>query len=88
MLSCLSHVQLFATLWTTACQAPLFMDFSKQDYWSGLLCPPPGDCPDSGVELVSRVFCTAGGFFTTEPPGKPHIHTTIYKIDNQHEPTV
>ena len=37
-----SHVQLFATPWTVACQAPLSMGFSRQEYWSGLLCPPPG----------------------------------------------
>ena len=43
MLSCFSNVQLFATLWTVACQAPLSMGFSRQEYWSGLPCPTPGD---------------------------------------------
>ena len=43
-------VQLFATLWTVVHQAPLSMGFSRQEYWSGLLCPPPGDLPDPGIE--------------------------------------
>ena len=46
----LSHVQLSATLWTVACQAPLSMEFSRQEYWSGLLFPSPGDLPDPGTE--------------------------------------
>ena len=41
------------TLWTVACQAPLSMEFSRQEYWSGLLCPPPGDLPDRGIEHES-----------------------------------
>ena len=49
--------------------APLSMGFSRQEYWSGLPCPPPGDLPDPGIELKSLcVSCTAGGFFTTAPP--------------------
>ena len=48
--SCFSHVQLFVTQWTVACQAPLFMGFSRQEYWSELPCPPPGDLPDTGIE--------------------------------------
>ena len=54
-LSCFSRVWLFATLWTVACQAPLSMGFSRQEYWSGLPCPPPGDLPDPGIELISPV---------------------------------
>ena len=46
----LSHVQLFATPWTLAYQAPLSMEFSREEYWTGLLCPPPGDLPDPGIE--------------------------------------
>ena len=46
----LSRVQLFETLWTVAHWAPLFMGFSRQEYWSGLLCPPPGDLPDSQIK--------------------------------------
>ena len=53
VLSCFSHVQLFVTLWTVACQAPLSMGFSRQEYWSGLPCPPPGDLSDSGIEPMS-----------------------------------
>ena len=53
MLSQFSHVQLCATLWTAACQALLSMGFSRQDYWSGLLCPPPGGCFDPGIEPAS-----------------------------------
>ena len=46
--------------------------FSRQEYWSGLPCPPPGDLPKLGIEPVSLMSpALAGGFFTTEPPGKP-----------------
>ena len=51
----LSHVQLFATLWTVAHQAPPSMGFSRQEYWSGLPFPPPGDLPDRGIGLVFPV---------------------------------
>ena len=50
-------------------QAPLPMKFSRQEYWSGFPFPPSGDLPDPGIEPSSPVL--AGGFFTTEPPGKP-----------------
>ena len=64
--SCFSCVQLCATPATTACQAPLSMRFSRQEYWSGLPCPPLGDLPDSGIEFVSLTSpALAGGFFTT-----------------------
>ena len=53
MLSHFSHVRLFATLWTVAHQALLSMGFSRQEYWSGLLCPPPGDLPHPGIESAS-----------------------------------
>ena len=53
MLSCLNHVRLFVTPWTVAHQAPLSMGFSRQEYWSGLPWPPPGDLPDPGIEPVS-----------------------------------
>ena len=52
-----------ATPWTLAHQAPLFMGFSRQEYWSGLPCPPPGDLPDPGIEPTSPSL--AGGFLTT-----------------------
>ena len=55
VLSHFSHVQLFETLWTVACHAPLSIGFSKQEYWSGLACPPPGDLPDPEIEPTSPV---------------------------------
>ena len=58
----------FETLWTVACQAPLSMEFSRPEYWRGLPFPSPGDLPDPGIEPKSPAL--AGGFFTTEPPGK------------------
>ena len=65
-LSCFSHVQLFATLWTIACQVPLSMGLSRPEYWSRLPCPPPGDLPDPGIEPVSQMSpALAGRFFTT-----------------------
>ena len=69
----LSCVQPFVTPWTAACQAPLSMEFSRQEYWSGLPFPSPGDLPNPGTELPSPVSLsyTAGGFFTPEPLGKP-----------------
>ena len=51
-----SRVRLFAILWTIACQAPLPMGFSMQEYWSGLLFPPSGDLPDPGIEPTSLAF--------------------------------
>ena len=61
----LSCVQLCETLWTIARQAPLSMGFSRQEYWSGLLCPPPGDLPNPRIELASLMSpILAGGFFT------------------------
>ena len=72
MLSCFSCVRLFKTLWTMACQAPLSMGFSRQEYWSGLRCLPPGDLSDPGIEPVSLASpALAGGSFITMPPGKP-----------------
>ena len=81
VLSHYSHVQLFVTPWTVAHQAPLTMGFSRQEYWSGLPCPPPGDLPDPGIQPVSPEF--AGGFFTTEPPEKPTASVT--SEDNHHQ---
>ena len=56
LLSCFSRVQLFVTLWTVARQAPLSMGFSRQEYWSGLPCPPPGDLPDPGIQPRSSAL--------------------------------
>ena len=59
------------TPWTVAHQAPLSMGFSRQEHWSGLPGPPPGDLPDLGIKPMSLMSPTlAGGFFTTELPVK------------------
>ena len=66
MLSCFSRVQLFATLWTVARQAPLSTGFSRQEWCSGLTFPSPGDLPNSGIKPTSLMSpALAGGFFTT-----------------------
>ena len=74
---CVSHfsrARLFGTLWTVAYQAPLSIGFSRQEYWSGLLCSPPGDLPNPGKKPASLMSpAWAGRFFTTsatrETPG-------------------
>ena len=64
-------------------QAPLSMEFSKQEYWSGLPLPSPGDFLDPGIELKSPAFpALAGKFFSTEPPGKPMSVITFILIVN------
>ena len=68
----LRHVQLFATPWTVDRQVPLSMEFSRQEYWSGLPFPTAGELPNPEIELVAPESpVLAGGFFTTETPGKP-----------------
>ena len=66
----LNHAQLFVTPWTIARQAPLSVGFSRQEYWSGLSFPPPGELSNPGS------LALAGRFFTTEPPGKPILFLT------------
>ena len=65
MLSHISCVQLFATLWTVAHQASLSMGFSRQEYWSGLQCPPPGNLPYPGIEPMSLTPPVLAGVFFT-----------------------
>ena len=60
MLCYFSCVLLYATLWTATCQASLFMEFSRQEYWSGLPSPPPGDYPDPRVEPTSLTSTCIG----------------------------
>ena len=61
------------TPWTVDHQGPLSMEFSRQEYWSGLPCPPPGDLPDPGIKLTSLMFpALAGGFFTTSATWEAH----------------
>ena len=76
----LSCVQLYVTPWTVAHQVPLPMGFSRQDYWSRLPFPSPGDLPNPGIKTMSPVApAQAGRFFTTEPPGKPRRFLRITK---------
>ena len=72
----LSHfccVRLCVTLWTIACQAPLSMRFSRQEYWSELSCPPAGDLPNPGIEPSSLISpALADRFFTTSACNNPN----------------
>ena len=74
----LSHVLLFATPGTRARQAPLTMGFSRQEYWSGLPFPSPGDLPNPGIEPMYPAL--AGGFFTTEPPGNLFLFHKLLRV--------
>ena len=75
VLSGFSHVQFFVTLRTVACQAPFSMGFSRKEYQSGLPCPPPGDLPNPGIELVSPVVPA----LQAEPLGETMVaHTYIF----------
>ena len=82
-----SHVQLFATPWTVVCQAPLSKGFSRQEYWSGLSFPSPGDLPGPGIKPESLASpALAGRFFTTVPHPQPrrsvlmhHLSKLIFK---------
>ena len=70
-----------ATPWTVAYQAPLSMGFSRQEYWSGLPCPPPGDLPDPRIEPVSLTSpALAGRFFTASLPRKPDNSCSVSQI--------
>ena len=84
----LSHVQLLAALWTVAHQAPRSMGFPRQEYWSRLPFPSPGDLPDPGFEPMSLVSpALAGRFLTTEPAGKPYeskLNTCSLGLQDSH----
>ena len=72
------------TLWTAAHQVPLSMEFSRQEYWSGFSCPPPGDLPDPGIEpmsLMSNLHWQTGSL-PLLPPGKPKIRDKVEIIMN------
>ena len=75
LFSCSVMSDSFATLWTVAHQAPQTLGLPRQEYWSGLPFSSPGDVSDLGIEPVCPAL--ADGFFTTEPPGKPFISSTI-----------
>ena len=71
----LSRVRLFATPWTVAYEAPQSMGFSRQEYWSGLPFPSPGDLPNPGIEPGSPSL--EADALTSEPPGKPNDSVEI-----------
>ena len=90
-LSHLSPVGLFANPWAVARQAPLSMGFSKQEYWSGLPCPPPGDLPDPGIKPRTQgsnpgLLCLLhwqAGSLPLVPPGKP-FHDCVIRLFYSH----
>ena len=77
--SCLTLCKLMDS--SSSHQAPLSMEFSRQEYCSGLLLPTPKDLPNPGIKLMSPAL--ASGFFTTEPPGKPDSHLIISQCNNK-----
>ena len=81
MLCCFSCVRLFVTLCSVAYQAPLSMGFFRQEYWSGLLCPPPGVLTNPGIKPKSLMSpALAGGFLTTSTTweAQPILYIYIY----------
>ena len=92
----LSCIQLFAILWTVAPQAPLSMGLGRQEYWSELPFPHPEDFLDPGIKPTSFGSpALAGGFFTTELPGKPNMclatplirfsHQSVSQLHHSHQ---
>ena len=85
----LSRVRLFVTPWTVDHQAPLSMGFSRQEYWTGLPCPPPGDLPNPEMEPMSLIsLALAGRFFTTSATityQHINVHLFIFKILDRFE---
>ena len=74
VLSCFSHVRFLVTIWAVAPRLLSPQGFSRQEYWNGLPCPPPGGLPHPGIEPMSLMHPTrAGEFYTTAPPGKPLV---------------
>ena len=73
----LRHVQLFATPWTIAHQTPLSMGFSRQEYWSGLPFPSPGDLPNPGIEPGSPAL--QADALSSEPPGVAGVKKPFFK---------
>ena len=79
--SCLTSV----TPWTVDYQAPLFMEFSRWDYWSGLSFPPPGYLPNPGTEHTALASSAlAGRIFTTAPPGKSQLYFDLHDLQGPH----
>ena len=81
----LSRIRLFTTPWPVAHQAPLSMGFFRQEYWSGLPFPPPGDHPNPGIEPTSPVSpALQADSLPTKPLGKPLVHFTLRKEKDVH----
>jgi len=77
-----SHVWIFAILWIIAHQAPLSMGFSRQEYWSELPFPSPGNLPDPGIEPVFLMSASlAGNFFITSATWEAHFPSILFKIN-------
>ena len=76
----LIHVRLFATPWTVTYQAPQSMEFSRQEYWSGLPFPSPGDLPNPGIEPGSPALQAEA--LPSEPPGKPRYSIICGTYEN------
>ena len=74
-----SPVWLFATSWTVAHEAPLSMGFSRQEHWSGLPCPSPGDLPNPGIKSVSLTSTLAGGCFIISATQKERNSLNLMK---------
>ena len=82
VLSRFSHTRLFATPWTVACQAPLSTGFPRQEYWSGLPFPSPGDLPNPRTEPASPMSPALSGlFFTISATWKACMYKFIYNIN-------
>ena len=75
----ISHIQLFATLWTVVWQAPLSAGFSRQKFWSGLPLASPGDLPYLGIEPRSPAL--QADSLLSQPPAKPILHITSSRIE-------
>ena len=73
-----------ATLWPVARQAPLSLGFSRQEYWHGLSCPPPGNLSDPGIELFKSPALADGFFLPAAPSGKPYMYTCVGKLTWRH----
>ena len=81
-----SRIQLFVTFWTIACQAPLSMEFSTQEYWSGLPCPPPGDLPNPGIKPESPASpALQADSLLLSHQGSPNFLDTALKILESHK---
>ena len=78
MLSSISHVRLGDT--TVAHQALLSMGFSRQEFWSGFLCPPPGDLPDPGIELVSPIFPVSPALQADSLPAEAYWPSSVLQL--------